>query len=93
MWQKGHRNTYNVKTSYVQLAGYMLTSLGFCFSKSIIHIPLTTCPYFDNLVFDIFNAMSSVHLYHVCTATLSRLYCHFITSVTNAVRIRTLSIH
>jgi len=39
---------------------------------------LTTCPYFDNLEFDIFEA--------------SDLQCHFITSVTTALRIRTLSV-
>jgi len=41
----------------------------------VSHI-LTTCPFFDNLEFDIFDAGDA--------------QCHFITSVTNAVRIRTL---
>ena len=40
---------------------------------------LTTCPYFDNLEFDIFDAGGP--------------QCHFITSFTMAVRIRTLSVH
>ena len=40
---------------------------------------LTTCPYFDNLEFDIFDTGGP--------------QCHFITSVTIAVRIRTLSVH
>jgi len=40
---------------------------------------LTTCPYFDNLELDIFNAGGP--------------QCHLITSVTIAVRIRTLSVH
>ena len=40
---------------------------------------LTTCPFVDHLEFDIFVAGSS--------------QCHFIASVTIAVRIRTLSIH
>jgi len=40
---------------------------------------LTTCPYFDNLEFDIFDA--------------SGLQCNFIKSVTTAVRIRTLAVH
>jgi len=40
---------------------------------------LTTCPYFDNLEFDIFEA--------------SALQCHFITSVTIARWFRTLSVH
>jgi len=40
---------------------------------------LTTCYYFDNLESDIFDAGGP--------------QCHFITSVTIAVRIRTLSVH
>jgi len=42
---------------------------------------LTTCPYFDNLEFDIFNAGGP--------------QCYFImsVSVTTAVRFRTLSVH
>jgi len=39
---------------------------------------LTTCPYFDNLEFDIFDAGGP--------------QCYFITSVTIAVWIRTLSV-
>ena len=39
----------------------------------------TTCPCFDNLEFDIFDA--------------SGPQCHFITSVTIAARIRTLSVY
>jgi len=38
-----------------------------------------TCPYFDNLEFDIFDAAD--------------LQCHFITSVTVADMILTLSVH
>jgi len=51
-------------------------SLGFRCGKSISH---TTCPYFDNLEFDIFDAGGP--------------HCHFITSFAMAVRIRTLSVH
>jgi len=40
---------------------------------------LTTCPYFDNLEFDVLDAGGP--------------QCHFITSVTSAVRIRTLPVH
>jgi len=40
---------------------------------------LTTCPYFDNPEFEIFDAVG--------------FQCHFITSVTIAMRIRTLSVH
>jgi len=43
---------------------------------------MTTCPYYDNLDFDIFDA--------------GGLQCHFVTSGTIAefaVRIRTLSVH
>jgi len=40
---------------------------------------LTTCPYFDNLEFDIFDA--------------GCLQCHFITLFIMVVRIRTLSVH
>jgi len=40
---------------------------------------LTTCPYFDNLAFDIFDAGGP--------------QCHCIASVTTAVGIRTLSVH
>jgi len=39
---------------------------------------LTTCPYFDNPEFDVFDAVG--------------FQCHFITSVTIAMRIRTLSV-
>jgi len=45
---------------------------------SYIYI-LTTCPYFDNLEFDIFDAGGP--------------QCHFITSITIAVRIQTVSVH
>jgi len=44
-----------------------------------VYYILTTCTYFDNLEFDIFDG--------------GGLQCHFETSVTIAVRIRTLSIH
>jgi len=40
---------------------------------------MTTCPYFDNVEFDIFDAGGA--------------QCHFITSVAIAVRIRTLSVY
>jgi len=42
---------------------------------------LTTCPCFDNLDFDIIDAGGP------------QPQCHFITSVTMVVRIRTLSVH
>jgi len=51
--------------------------LGFAIVK-LVYV-LTTCPYFDNLEFDIFDAG--------CPK------CHSIMSVTIAVRIRTLSVH
>jgi len=53
-------------------------SLGFRCSESILLYILITCPYFDNLEFDIFDAGGP--------------QCHFIKSATIAVRIRTLSV-
>jgi len=40
---------------------------------------LTSCPYFDNPEFENFDAVG--------------FQCHFVTSVTIAMRIRTLSVH
>jgi len=51
-----------------------MAGLGFHCSK--ISYILTTCPYFDNLEVDIFDA--------------GGLQCHYVMSVTIAVRIRTL---
>jgi len=48
------------------------------FSVVIVSYTLTTCPYFDNLEFDIFNA--------------GGFQCQFITSVIIAVMTRTLSV-
>jgi len=55
--------------------GFVRLILGFPCSKNIVHTD--NYPYFDNLKFDIF---------HACGPQ-----CHFITCVTIAVRIRTLS--
>ena len=63
-------------TSYVQPAGRMRPSLGFRCSKSTLHTDNLFL--FDNLEPDSFDA--------------GRLQCHFITSVTTAVRIRTISV-
>jgi len=52
-------------------------SLGFAAVKE--SYMLTTCPYFDNLEFDIFDA--------------SGAQCHFIMFVANVVGIRTDSVH
>jgi len=57
--------------------GFVRPSLGFSCSESILHTD--NRPYFDYLEFDIFDARGR--------------QCHFITSVTIAVRIRTLSAH
>jgi len=57
----------------VEVEGFVRPRLGFRCSK----VSLTTCPYFDNLGFDISDAGVP--------------QCHFITSVTITVRIRTLS--
>jgi len=59
-----------LKSSYVQQAGRMRPVEGFRCNKSILH---TTCPYFDNLEFDLFDAGGP--------------QCHFITSVTIAVTV------
>jgi len=56
---------------------FVRPSLGFCCSK--VSYVLTTCPYFDNLEFDISDAGGP--------------QCHILTSGTIAVRIRTLSGH
>jgi len=57
-------------------------SRGYCAAQVVAVVKvsyiLTTCPCFDNFEFDIFDAGGP--------------QCHFITSVTIAVRIRTLSI-
>jgi len=57
--------------------GYVRPSLDFPYSK--ISYTLTTCPYFINLESDIFDAAD--------------FQCHFTTSVTISVRIRTRSVH
>jgi len=49
------------------------------FAVANVSYILTTCPYFDNLEVDIFDEGGP--------------HCHFITSFTMAVRIRTFSIH
>jgi len=54
--------------------GFVLPSSGFRYSKRILYT--VACPYFDNFEFDIFDAGSP--------------QCHFNTSVTIAVWIRTL---
>jgi len=67
----------NPRAACGPVESFVLPSLGFRCSK--LSYILATCPYFDNLEFDIFDA--------------GGLQCHFITSVTIAVRIRMLSIH
>jgi len=57
--------------------GFVRPSLGFAVVK-VVYI-LTTCSYFDNLEFGIFDA--------------GYPKCHFITSVIIAVMIRTLSVN
>ena len=57
---------------------FVRPSLGFRCSKSILLYIPTTCPHFNNLEFDIFDAGGH--------------QCHFITSVTIAVRIPTLTL-
>ena len=57
--------------------GFVRPSLGFRCCKNVL--PTETCPCFDNSEFDIFDT--------------GGLQCHFISSVTIAVRIRTLSIY
>jgi len=56
---------------------FVMPNLGFRCSKSILH--MTTCTYFNNLEFDIFDA--------------DLPQCHFIISVTIAVRNRTLAVY
>jgi len=72
-----------VWTSYVQPGARMWPSRSFVrpglgFVVKVSYV-LTTSPYFDNLELDIFDA--------------GDLQCNFITSVTIAVRIPTLSVH
>jgi len=59
--------------------GFVRPSLGFLCSKHILYSLLTTCPYFDIFEFHIYDAGGP--------------QCHFITSATIAVRIRTFSVH
>ena len=59
-----------------RVEGFVRPSLVFTVVK--VSYILTTCPCFDNFEFDIFDAGGP--------------QCHFITSVTTAVRIRTLSV-
>jgi len=66
----------NPRSACGPVGSFVRPSLGFrCSKRSYI---LTTCSYFDNLEFDIFDASGS--------------QCHTITSVTIAIRIRTLSV-
>ena len=58
--------------------GFVWPNLGCSSRESILHM-LTSSPYFDNLEFDIFDASGGPQ-------------CHYITSVTIAVRILTLSV-
>jgi len=51
----------------------------YVFSVVKVSSMLTACPYFDNLEVDIFDVVGP--------------QCHFIASLTTAVRIRTLSVH
>jgi len=60
------------------IEGFVRPSLGFHCTKGVSYIQ-TTYPYFDSPKFVIFDA--------------GGLQYHFITSVTNADRIRTLSVH
>ena len=57
----------NVAGRISPVKGLVRPSLGFCCSISSLH---TTCPYFDNLNFDIFDAGGLQ-----CHIILSRLYC------------------
>ena len=57
----------------------VLCGLVYVFAAVKVSYVLTTCPYFVNQEFDIFDAVG--------------LLFQFITSVTIAVRIRTLSVH
>jgi len=59
--------------------GFVRPSLGFHCSKSILQYIFTTCPYFENPEFNVFDAGCPQY--------------HFITSVTTAVRIRKLSVY
>jgi len=65
----------NPRASCSPVESFVQPSLGFHYSKSILH----TCPYFDNLEFEIFVAGGP--------------QSQFIMSVTIAVRIRTISVH
>jgi len=68
--------THGPRVACGPVEGFVRPSLGFRCSKSILQ--LTTCPRFDNLEFDIFDAGVP--------------QCHFIKSATIAVRIRTHSV-
>jgi len=61
------------------LEAFVQPSLGFRCSKGILDSLLTTYLYFDNLEFDILDAGGR--------------QCHFITSFTIAVKIRTVPVH
>ena len=67
----------NPRAACGPVEGFVRPSLGFAAVK--VSYVLTTCPYFDNLEFDILDA--------------GGLQIHFITSVATAFRIRTLSVH
>jgi len=70
-------STRGTRVACGPVEGFMRPSLGFRCSIGILQ--LTTFPCFDNLEFDVFDAGGP--------------QCHFITSVTIAVRIWTLSVY
>ena len=72
-----HWSSATAAMSKPRPVGCMVPSVGFCYSKSIYI--LATCPYFDNLEFQDFDAGGP--------------QCHFITSVAITVRIQTLSVY
>jgi len=75
-------NSKSAAMSIPRPVGCMRPSRWFCpaqFRFQLQSALLTTSPYFDDLEFDIFDAISA--------------HCHFISADTIAVRIRTLSEH
>jgi len=69
--------TSGPRAAYGPFEGFVRPSLGFRCIKSILHTD--TCPCFDNFELDFFDAGGP--------------QCHFITSVTTAVGIRTLLVY
>jgi len=63
----------NLRAACGPVEGFVRPSLGFRCRKSVLYI-LTTCPYFHDLEFNIFDA--------------GGLQCHFITTAAIAVRIK-----